>query len=152
MQTSGLQKSFFATPSFSSCSKVMLVGHAASDATSIENPSPSQSVGKQESSKNFALNFAGRPSFLPPWRTETVLMNVCAKIPFNHIPTSLHHVINAYGLTQPIASMNMVKVKICRNHWILIRLTYHLYKILRKQKKKIIEKIEPIPSAISKTF
>ena len=81
----------------------MLVGHAASDATSIENPSPLQSVGKQESSKNFALNFAGRPPFLPPWSTETVLMNVCAKIPFNHIPTGHCHLITVYGLIQPIA-------------------------------------------------
>ena len=80
----------------------MLVGHAASDATSIANPSPSQS-GKQESSKNFDSDLAGGPSFLPPWRTETVLMNVCAKIPFNHIPTGHCHVINVYGLIQPIA-------------------------------------------------
>ena len=93
----------------------MLVGHAASDATSIENPSPSQSVGKQESSKNFALNFAGRPPFFPPWRTETVLMNVCAKIPVNHIPTGLYHVTTVYGLIQPIVSRNTVKVEICRN-------------------------------------
>ena len=87
----------------------MLVGHAASDATSIENPSPSQSVGKQESSKNFDLSFAGRPPFFTPWRTKTVLMNVCAKIPFNHIPTGLYHVITVYGLIQPIAGRNRVK-------------------------------------------